>query len=178
MNDRYDPKIHHRRSIRLRGYDYDQAGAYFVTITAQGRACLFGEVVGEQMRLNEAGGMLQEVWRGLSQRFPDVEVGSFVVMPNHVHGIIALHEPVGAPLVGAQCEAIGAIGDDRTTGDDMAIRDNEPIGNNRATTRVAPTLGGGRPFVAGCGNATTTNTLCGSTDRGVESVLHRSKNSS
>ena len=98
-----------------------------MTITARVRACLFGEVVENQMRLNEAGGMLQEVWWGLSQRFPGVEVGCFVVMPNHVHGVIVLHEPVGASLVGAQCEA---------------IRDNEPIGNNRATTRVAPTLGG------------------------------------
>ena len=94
-----------------------------MTIVAQGRAYLFGEVAGEQMRLNEAGGMVQEVCWGLSQRFPGVEVGSFVVMPNHVHGIIALHETVGASLVGAQCE------------------DNGDIANNRATTRVAPTLG-------------------------------------
>ena len=107
-----------------------------MTIVAQGRACLFGEVAGEQMRLNEAGGMVQEVCWGLSQRFPGVEMGCFVVMPNHVHGIIVLHEPVGASLVGAQCEDNGDIGHDR------AIRDNEPIGNNRATTRVAPTLGG------------------------------------
>ena len=101
-----------------------------MTITAQGRACLFGEVAGEQLRLNEAGGMVQGVCWGLSQRFPGVEMGCFVVMPNHVHGIIVLHEPVGASLVGAQCEDNGDIGDD------MAI------GNNRATTRVAPTLGG------------------------------------
>ena len=151
MNDRYDPRIHRRRSIRLRGYDYSLGGAYIVTATAQGRACLFGEVVGEQMRLNEAGGMLQEVWWGLSQRFPGVEVGSFVVMPNHVHGIIVLQEPVGASLVGAQCEDNGDIGDD------MAIRDNEPIGvnratgKNRATTSVAPTLGGGRPILLSYG---------------------------
>ena len=127
MNDRYDPRIHQRRSIRLWGYDYNQAGAYFMTIVAQGGACLFAEVAGEQMRLNEAGGMVQEVCWGLSQRFPGVEMGSFVVMPNHVHGIIVLHEPVGASLVGAQCEDNGDIGDD------MAILDNEPIGNNRAT---------------------------------------------
>ena len=80
---------------------------YFMTIVAQGRACLFGEVVENQMRLNEAGGMVQEVCWGLSQRFPGVEVGSFVVMPNHVHGIIVLQETVGASLVGAQCEDNG-----------------------------------------------------------------------
>ena len=92
-----------------------------MTIVAQGRACLFCEVVEEQMRLNEAGGMVQEVWWGLSQRFPGVEMGSFVVMPNHVHGIIVLQKTVGASLVDAQ------------SGDDGAI------GDNGATTRVAPT---------------------------------------
>ena len=94
-----------------------------MTVVAQGGACLFGEVVEAQMRLNEAGSMVQEIWWGLSQRFAGVEVGSMVVMPNHLHGVIALYEPVGAPLVGAQ------------SGDNRAMR------NTRATTRVAPTLG-------------------------------------
>ena len=94
-----------------------------MTIVAQGGACLFGEVVEALMRQNEAGSMVQEVWWGLSQRFAGVEVGSMVVMPNHLHGVIALYEPVGAPLVGAQC------GGNRGTVD------------NRATTRIAPTLG-------------------------------------
>ena len=71
-----------------------------MAIVAQGGACLFGEVVDAQMRLNEAGRMVKEVWLGLSLRFAGVEVGSIVVMPNHVHGVIALYEPVGAPLVG------------------------------------------------------------------------------
>ena len=102
MNEKYDPRIHHRRTIRLKGYDYSHGGAYFVTIVAQGGACLFGEVVDAQMRPNEAGRMVKEVWQGLSLRFAGVEVGSIVVMPNHMHGIIALYAPVGAPLVGAQ----------------------------------------------------------------------------
>ena len=72
-----------------------------MAIVAQGGACLFGEVVDAQMRLNEAGRMVREVWLGLSLRFAGVEVGSIVVMPNHLHGVIALYEPVGAPLVGA-----------------------------------------------------------------------------
>ena len=102
MNEKYDPRIHHRRTIRLKGYDYSHGGAYFVTIVAQGGACLFGEVLDAQMRPNEAGRMVKEVWQGLSLRFAGVEVGSIVVMPNHMHGIIALYAPVGAPLVGAQ----------------------------------------------------------------------------
>ena len=63
-----------------------------MTIVAQGRACLFAEVAGEQMRLNKAGGMVQEVCWGLSQQFPGVEAGCFVVMPNHVH---EHHRPAG-----------------------------------------------------------------------------------
>jgi REP element-mobilizing transposase RayT len=62
---RFDPKRHHRRSVRLRGYDYSQLGAYFVTICVQDRECLFGEVVEEEMRLNDAGRMVQDVWNDL-----------------------------------------------------------------------------------------------------------------
>ena len=83
MKHRYNPDHHHRRSIRLRGYDYTQAGAYFVTMVVQGRSCLFGEVVGAEMRLNEAGEMAHRVWEALPHRFPGIEMGPFVVMPNH-----------------------------------------------------------------------------------------------
>ena len=87
---KYDPARHHRRSIRLRGYDYRQAGAYFVTICTQDRELMFGEVVGGQTRLNGPGQMVESIWRELSQHYPGVEVDTFVVMPNHVHGIIIL----------------------------------------------------------------------------------------
>ena len=86
----FDPVIHHRRSIRLRGYDYSQAGAYFVTVCVQGHRCLFGDVVNGEMRLNDAGRMAQTVWERLPDRFPSVELDTFVVMPNHIHGIILL----------------------------------------------------------------------------------------
>ena len=82
--------MHRRRSIRLPGYDYSQPGAYFVTIVAQDRLCLFGEVVDGEMRLNEAGGMVVEAWELLARRHPYVELDAFVVMPNHLHGIIVL----------------------------------------------------------------------------------------
>ena len=98
----YDTKIHRRRSLRLKGYDYTGAGAYFVTIVTQSRSCLFGEIVGEEMRLNEAGEMIRTVWEALPRRFPGIEIEGFVVMPNHLHGIIAIHQPVGAGLVPAQ----------------------------------------------------------------------------
>jgi REP element-mobilizing transposase RayT len=86
----YDPERHHRRSIRLRGYDYRQAGAYFVTICVQDRACLFGEVVDGDMRLSKAGENVQAVWNDLPRRFPGIDLDAFVVMPNHVHGIVFL----------------------------------------------------------------------------------------
>lgn len=92
---RYNPEKHHRRSIRLKGYDYAQPGAYFVTIVTQDRACLFGDVVDGQMRLNDAGHMVKRWWDELNRKFPHVQTDAFVVMPNHVHGIIVI-EPVGA----------------------------------------------------------------------------------
>jgi REP element-mobilizing transposase RayT len=79
-----------RRSLRLKGYDYTQAGAYFVTICAQDQACLFGDVVDGCMCLNEAGHMLATLWNDIPARFAGVEIDTFVVMPNHEHGIIVL----------------------------------------------------------------------------------------
>ena len=84
----FNPEIHHRRSIRLRNYDYASAGAHFVTICTQGREYLFGKIDNETMVLNDAGRMLQQVWDELPQRFADIELDAFVAMPNHVHFII------------------------------------------------------------------------------------------
>jgi putative transposase len=90
MSTRFDPQKHHRRSIRLAGYDYTQAGAYFVTIVTQGRECLFGEVVNGEMVLNEYGKIVQKWWDDIPTHFPGIETGAFVIMPNHVHGIIII----------------------------------------------------------------------------------------
>jgi REP element-mobilizing transposase RayT len=79
--------VHDRRSLRLRGYDYAQAGAYFVTICTQDRLCLLGDIIEGEMQLNDAGRMVRSVWEGLPDRFPGMELDAFVVMPNHVHGI-------------------------------------------------------------------------------------------
>lgn len=86
----FDPQKHHRRSIRLKGYDYAQAGACFVTIVTQGRVCLFGEVVNGEMVLNEYGKIVQKWWDDLSTHFPGIETGAFVIMPNHMHGVIII----------------------------------------------------------------------------------------
>jgi REP element-mobilizing transposase RayT len=86
----YDPQKHHRRSIRLKGYDYTLAGAYFVTIVTQGRRHLFGEVADGEIRLSEAGRMVYDVWMDLPKHYPGVELDAFVIMPNHIRGIIIL----------------------------------------------------------------------------------------
>lgn len=96
---KYNPEKYHRRSIRLKGYNYAQAGAYFVTIVAQGRACLFGEVADGTMRANDAGGMVHREWLASPTRFTEVGLDAFVVMPNHCHGIITIGPSVGATLV-------------------------------------------------------------------------------
>ncbi len=82
--------VHDRRSLRLNGYDYVQAGAYFVTICTQNRMCLFGDIVDGEMQLNDVGRMVRSVWEALPQRFRGMELDAFVVMPNHVHGIITI----------------------------------------------------------------------------------------
>ena len=81
---------HHRRSIRLRGYDYTQAGAYFVTLLAHNRECLFGDVVDGEMRVNALGQIVAECWEALPAHFSNVELDGFVVMPNHTHGVIVI----------------------------------------------------------------------------------------
>ena len=80
----------HRRSIRLRNYDFSTTGAYFVTVCTSGRACLFGDVVDGEMRLNEAGAVVVECWANMPEHFPHVTLDAFVVMPNHVHGIVVI----------------------------------------------------------------------------------------
>lgn len=94
---RFDPDKHHRRSIRLRGYDYSQAGAYFVTLRTQDSECLFGDIVDGSVRLNEAGQMVERWWGELTEKFPSVETDEHIVMPDHFHGIVIIVE-VGAVL--------------------------------------------------------------------------------
>lgn len=92
------PLIQYRKSIRLRGYDYSQAGGYYVTIVTQGRECLFGEIRNDEMILNDAGNMVVRWWKELVNKFPSITPDVFVVMPNHFHGIVIIHENVGADL--------------------------------------------------------------------------------
>jgi putative transposase len=92
---KYDPDKRHRRSIRLRDYDYAQEGAYFVTICTRNRECLFGHIANGEIALNESGNMVEKWWLELNTKFPQIERDAYVVMPNHVHGVISI---VGADL--------------------------------------------------------------------------------
>ena len=97
---KFDPQKHHRRSIRLKGYDYSQEGAYYVTIVTWRREFLFGEIVNQEMRLNKIGKIVEWEWLELPKRLSYVELGEYVVMPNHFHGILLIHENVGATRQG------------------------------------------------------------------------------
>ena len=86
----YDSFKHHRRSIRLKGYDYSQPGPYFVTICAQNRECVFGEITNNKMVLTHLGDLVSKWWLDIPNHFPTVRIDKWIVMPNHLHGIIII----------------------------------------------------------------------------------------
>ena len=88
----YDPQKHHRRSVRLKGYDYAQPGGYFVTICVHGRECVLGSVVDGCVDLSEYGCMARDWWVQVPLHYPNVSIDTSVVMPNHVHAIIVIDE--------------------------------------------------------------------------------------
>jgi putative transposase len=92
--DNYNPDIHHRKSIRLQGYNYSQSGLYFITIFIQDRRCLFGNIVHENnvdlIVLNDAGKIADECWLEIPKHFPNAVLHEHIIMPNHLHGIIEL----------------------------------------------------------------------------------------
>ena len=86
-----------RRPLRLPYYDYASAGAYFITICTWRRTCLFGDVRDGAMRMNRSGEIVETCWRDLPNHYPHVKLDSFVVMPNHLHGIIVLEPAADLP---------------------------------------------------------------------------------
>lgn len=120
----FDPEKHHRRSIRLKGYDYAQAGAYFVTIVAQGRQSFFGKITGAEMFPHDAGRMIITVWVSLPERFINIELGAFIVMPNHFHAILYIVGTGFIPALHGRDSSMADVAD--ATG---------------ATLVVAPTVG-------------------------------------
>ena len=90
----YNPYIHHRRSIRLKGYDYSQSGAYFVTLCIQNRRRLLGKIHNNHVVLNEYGELIHKCWEQINQKYPNVDLDHFIVMPNHLHGIIIINNQI------------------------------------------------------------------------------------
>jgi REP element-mobilizing transposase RayT len=114
----FNPDIHHRRSIRLTGYDYGSSGAYFVTVCAWRRECLFGEIEDGVMVLNDYGRIVQTEWLRSAEIRKEIALDEFIIMPNHFHGIVVIENDVGATRwVAHGCDNI----------------------DERATHRVAPT---------------------------------------
>ena len=98
----YNPEKHHRRSIRLKGYDYSQIGAYFITICSHKHECIFGEINGNKMCLNEFGDIVETEWLKTPNIRNNVKLDEFIIMPNHLHGIIHIVD-LGTNNVGAHC---------------------------------------------------------------------------
>ncbi len=96
QEDNLSKSEHHRRSIRLKGYDYSQPGAYFVTICTHKTHSLFGKIVNGEIQLNDLGKAVQSTWDDLVNHVDNIELGPFVIMPNHIHGIIQIIQPNGA----------------------------------------------------------------------------------
>jgi REP element-mobilizing transposase RayT len=139
---KFDPQKHHRRSIRLKDYDYSQAGAYYVTIDVQNRECLFGDIVNYEMILNAAGKMIEEQWNALPESFPNIDLDLHQIMPNHFHGILVI---VGAAFMAAPSLVVAH---------DVEIKN---IHENRAGTRPAPTSNHALGDIVGAFKSITTN---------------------
>jgi len=107
MSTRHDSDKHNRHSLRLQEYDYTREGAYFVTVCLKDRACLFGDISDGKMVLNDAGLTAEKCWKDIPAHFPHIELDEFVVMPNHVHGIIALHDGRGTACRAPTVERFG-----------------------------------------------------------------------
>ena len=94
---KYNPILYHRRSIRLKGYNYSKAGLYFITICVQNRECLFGNVINDKTILNDAGQMVVKWYYELENKYPDKKCHEMIVMPNHFHCII--ENVTGVPIM-------------------------------------------------------------------------------
>ncbi len=121
---KYNLGNHHRHSVRLKGYDYSSAGAYFITICAWNRECIFGEIIDGEIKLNDYGKAVQQEWMRTGDIRPNIELDENVIMPHHFHGIViinagnicrgmARHAPTGRqfakPITNSLSTIVGAF---------------------------------------------------------------------
>jgi REP element-mobilizing transposase RayT len=135
---KFDPQKHHRRSIRLKGYDYSQAGAYFVTVVAWQREMLFGEIVDGEMVLNRYGQIVLKAWFDLPNHYRHVVLGAFIIMPNHAHGIIVLVD---------DDRRGGSLASGRTSLLDDSLAGTNPLPINQTRPYVKPKPRHGLPEI-------------------------------
>ena len=121
MNMKYNSDIHHRRSIRLKDYDYSQAGAYFVTVCTQDKECLFGEITGGEIELSRAGEIANGCLVEIPKHSGNVDLDTFIVMPNHMHAIIVIDNH---QCRGVACNALFKNGNAKS-----GVIYNAPTGN-------------------------------------------------
>jgi len=120
--------MHNRKLNRLQGYDYSRNALYFVTSCVQDRICWFGEIWDQQMLLNEYGKIAEQQWYWLAQQYPYVILHQFVVMPNHIHGIIEIDDSIVDSVVGTGRD-LSHLNDDNAigTGRDLSLRPQSPL---------------------------------------------------
>ncbi len=124
---KYNPDIHHRHSIRLKGYDYSKEGLYFITICTQNMEHIFGEIIDGKMILNNAGKMINKIYNELEKIFPNIKLHEYIIMPNHFHCIIEI-VVVGADSISARVlsDSISA----RVLSDSISARVLSDLHNN------------------------------------------------
>jgi putative transposase len=156
---KFNPQIHHRRSIRLKGYDYSKAGLYFVTIDCYKMQHFFGNIIADEMHLNDLGQIAHSEWAKLPEQFTNVELDVFQIMPNHMHGIIVLTGmPVRAPLAGAPDAPVAASNNERDSNKIIINENNSQMDGDmgylpdlakRAGVNPAPTNTNAKPCTVG-----------------------------
>jgi REP-associated tyrosine transposase len=102
---KYDPHLHHRKSIRLKGFDYSLPGAYFVTVVTKDQENLFGEISNGTLKANRYAEITQKAWKELPRQYANVSLDSFLIMPNHIDGIIVINDTAlgrGGSFVGKE----------------------------------------------------------------------------
>jgi REP element-mobilizing transposase RayT len=123
---------HNRQSTRLRGYDYSQPGSYFVTVCIHDRKQkLFGGVIDGKMNENDVGNAVRQCWNDLASHYPHIRLDEFVIMPNHVHGIIVIRDFAPRESVFRNSVGAGLSRPDISTGNSIGRDDRAPTNANR-----------------------------------------------
>ena len=158
----FDPDRHHRRSIRLPDYGYAQVGAYFIPVCSDGRRCLFGEVTGDGMHGNVFGRIVTDEWVRTGTIRPQVAVDSFVVMPNHLHGILIItDDPATGPSPGAAGQRADHPAPSRSTVEpgQASGRANPALSRNPESERFGRSTGGSIPTIVRLFKSATTRAI-------------------